>query len=135
MTSYHSVIAGVGSYLPKNVVTNDDLAKKVETSDEWIRERTGIAERRIAAEGEITSDLAFAAARAALDNAGMTVDDIDLIILATTTPDNTFPATATKVQSALGMTHGAPAFDVQAVCSGFVYAMSIVEKFIRSGSH
>jgi len=116
---YRSFVAGCGAYLPERVVENAELATLVDTSDEWIVERTGIHRRHIAAAGETTSDLAYAAARAALRNADMTVDDIDLIVLATATPDNTFPATATQVQARLGMAHGA-AFDVQAVCSGFV---------------
>ncbi|MCZ6763921.1 MAG: 3-oxoacyl-ACP synthase, partial [Alphaproteobacteria bacterium] len=112
-----SRIVGCGSYLPERIVTNDELAARVDTSDAWIRERTGIEARHIAAEGETTSDLAFNAARAALDDAGLTPADIDMIVLATSTPDETFPATATVVQSHLGMTHGM-AFDIQAVCSG-----------------
>jgi len=115
-------------------MTNDDLAKLVDTSDEWIAARTGIRSRHIAAEGELTSDLALAAAKAALKNAGMDATDIDLIILATSTPDNTFPATAVTVQAELGITHGA-AFDVNAVCAGFVYAMSVADNFLRAGSH
>ena len=116
MTDKHSIIRSVGAYLPAHVMTNDDLAKKVDTSDEWIVQRTGIRQRHIAAEGENTSDLATAAGRKALENAGLTPDDIDLIIVATTTPDMTFPATAAVVQQKLGMHHGA-AFDIQAVCS------------------
>lgn len=127
-----SVITGCGSFLPENVVTNDELAKRVDTSDEWIRQRTGIHERRIAAEGEKTSDLAIAAAEAALASAGITGADIDLIVLATATPDETFPATATRVQAAIGM-HGGAAFDVQAVCSGFIYALNVGDNFIRLG--
>jgi 3-oxoacyl-[acyl-carrier-protein] synthase III len=127
-----SVIAGCGTFLPENIVTNDDLATRVDTSDEWIRQRTGIHERRIAAEGEKTSDLAIAAAEAALASAGIEGADIDLIVLATATPDETFPATATKVQAAIGMLGGA-AFDVQAVCSGFVYALNVGDNFIRLG--
>jgi 3-oxoacyl-[acyl-carrier-protein] synthase-3 len=125
-----SVIAGCGTFLPENIVTNDDLAARVDTSDEWIRQRTGIHERRIAAEGEKTSDLAIAAAEAALASAGIKGADIDLIVLATATPDETFPATATKVQAAIGM-HGGAAFDVQAVCSGFIYALNVGDNFIR----
>jgi 3-oxoacyl-[acyl-carrier-protein] synthase-3 len=128
-----SVVRGIGSYLPAKAVTNNDLAAIVDTSDEWIVERTGIRQRHIAAEGETTCDLAVAAARAALDNAGMSAADIDLIVLATSTPDNTFPATATSVQAALGMTHGA-AFDVQAVCSGFVYALSVADAMLKAGT-
>ncbi|HYD98162.1 MAG TPA: beta-ketoacyl-ACP synthase III [Alphaproteobacteria bacterium] len=127
-----SVVAGCGASLPRQKVTNDDLARRIDTSDEWISQRTGIRSRHIATEDELTSDLALAAARAALADAGMGVADIDLIVLATTTPDNTFPATATKVQAALGMKHGF-AFDVQAVCSGFVYALAMADNFIRTG--
>ncbi len=127
-----AVVKGLGTYLPKRVVTNAELAETVDTTDEWIVERTGISKRHIAADGEFTSDLAITAARAALDNADMPADEIDLIILATSTPDNTFPATATAVQSALGITRGA-AFDVQAVCSGFVYALTTANSFILSG--
>jgi 3-oxoacyl-[acyl-carrier-protein] synthase-3 len=127
-----SVIAGFGTFLPENIVTNDDLAARVDTSDEWIRQRTGIHERRIAAEGEKTSDLAIAAAEAALASAGIEGADIDLIVLATATPDETFPATATRVQAAIGM-HGGAAFDVQAVCSGFIYALNVGDNFIRLG--
>lgn len=132
MTVLRSRIVGVGSYLPERVVTNEELAKRVATTDEWIVERTGIRERHIAAEGEKTSDLAIAAARRALREAGLTGPDIDLIVLATATPDNTFPSTASRVQAALGMTGGA-AFDVQAVCSGFIYALTVADNFIRAG--
>src|SRR5215470_7659043 len=121
-----SQIAGCGAYLPQRIVTNYELADRLDTSDEWIRQRTGIGERRIAAPGELTSDLAVSASRRALQRAGLGGDDIDLIVLATATPDNTFPATASKVQAQLGMTRGA-AFDVQAVCSGFVYALAIAD--------
>jgi 3-oxoacyl-[acyl-carrier-protein] synthase III len=134
MTRIKSVIRGVGSQLPKRVLTNDDMSKIVDTSDAWIRERTGIRQRHIAGEGETTRSLATAAAQKALDHAGMTASDIDLIILATSTPDNTFPATAALVQADLGITQGA-AFDVQAVCSGFVYAMTTADNFIRAGQH
>ncbi len=127
-----SQIIGFGSYLPKDVVTNDDLAKKIDTSDEWIRKRTGIAQRHIAADGELTSDIAEQAARAALKNAGVATDDIDLIVLATATPDNTFPATATRVQSNLGIRRGV-AFDVQAVCAGYVYALATADNMLRLG--
>ena len=127
-----SQIIGFGSYLPKDVVTNADLAKKIDTSDEWIRKRTGIAQRHIAADGELTSDLAQQAARAALQNAGVTTDEIDLIVLATATPDNTFPATATRVQSNLDIRRGA-AFDVQAVCAGYVYALATADNMLRLG--
>src|SRR5262245_39205046 len=127
-----TVIKGVGGYLPQRVVTNDDLAKMVDTSDSWIMARTGIKERRIAAEGELTSFMGAVAARAALDDAGMTPDDIDLIILATSTPDQTFPATAVTIQAELGITHGA-AFDMQAVCSGFVFALATADSHLKSG--
>jgi len=127
-----SLIAGCGGYLPEQVLTNHDLAARLDTSDEWIRQRTGIAERRIAAPGELTSDLATAAARRALDHAGMSGNDLDLIVLATATPDQTFPATATKVQAQLGMKRGA-AFDIQAVCSGFIFALSVADNALRLG--
>jgi 3-oxoacyl-[acyl-carrier-protein] synthase-3 len=126
-------VIGSGACLPANIVTNDDLAKRVDTSDEWIRERTGIRQRHIAAEGEKTSDLALGAARAALIDAGIDAGELDMIICATTTPDESFPATATIVQSRLGMTRGA-AFDVQAVCSGFIYGMGIADSLIRTGA-
>jgi 3-oxoacyl-[acyl-carrier-protein] synthase-3 len=132
VTVYRSVVRGVGSYLPARTLTNAELAKQVDTSDEWIVQRTGIRERHIAAEGEKTSDLAIAAAKAALANAGMSAADIDLIVLATSTPDLTFPATATIVQAELGIHKGA-AFDLQAVCSGFVYGMSNADQYLRSG--
>ncbi|NBX65810.1 MAG: ketoacyl-ACP synthase III [Proteobacteria bacterium] len=124
-------IRSTGSYLPERVVTNAELSRKVETSDEWIVQRTGIKERRIAAEGELTSHMATAAARMALENAKLTPADIDAIVVATTTPDDTFPAVAVKVQAALGMTHGF-AFDVQAVCSGFVYALATASGIIAN---
>lgn len=127
-----SVIVGCGSYLPQRVVTNAELAQKVETTDEWIVERTGIRSRHIAADGETTADLATHAARDALAHAGIDGKDIGLIVLATATPDNTFPATAAKVQARLGCL-GAPAFDVQAVCSGFVYALAVADNFIKAG--
>lgn len=130
----YSRILGTGSYLPARILTNADLEKLVETNDQWIVERTGIRERHIAAEGEFTSDLATFAARAALDVAGLAVDDIDLLLVATTTPDLVFPSTACIVQSKLGMTTGKPAFDLQAVCSGFVYAMSVADQFIKTGA-
>lgn len=132
MSEYHSIAIGCGSYLPQRVLSNTELAKMVDTSDEWIAERTGIHSRHIAADGEYTSDLAIAAARKAMTAAGVQAGDIDLIVLATATPDNTFPATATKVQAAIGMTGGA-AFDIQAVCSGFIYAMSVADNFIKAG--
>ena len=125
-------IAGVGSYLPERIMTNAELARVVDTTDEWIVERTGIRERHIAAEGEFTSHLALRAAERAMAAAGVGAGDIDLIVLATATPDNTFPATATKVQAALGMTRGV-AFDVQAVCSGFIYALAVADNFIKAG--
>lgn len=127
-----SVILGCGAYLPERIVTNDDLPEELETSDEWIRQRTGICERRIAADGETTSDLALNACRDALDRAGCSVDEIDILVVATATPDNTFPATATRVQAELGMQRGA-AFDVQAVCSGFIFALSMADNMIRLG--
>jgi 3-oxoacyl-[acyl-carrier-protein] synthase-3 len=127
-----SVFKGVGSALPRNVVTNDDLAKQVDTSDEWIRERTGIAQRYIAGEGETTSSLAIRAAQAALDDADMTIEDIDLIVLATATPDVTFPSTATIVQKGLGGA-GFAAFDVAAVCSGFLYALGTADSMLKNG--
>jgi 3-oxoacyl-[acyl-carrier-protein] synthase-3 len=132
VTVYRSVVRGVGSYLPARTLTNAELAKQVDTSDEWIVQRTGIRERHIAAEGEKTSDLAVAAAKAALAHAGMSAADIDLIVVATSTPDLTFPATATIVQAELGIQKGA-AFDLQAVCSGFVYGMSNADQYLRSG--
>lgn len=127
-----SVVQGCGSYLPERVVTNEELSKTVETTDEWIRQRTGICQRHIAAEGEFTSHLAIKASQRALDHAGIDAADLDLIVLATATPDQTFPATATRVQAALGMTKGA-AFDVQAVCAGFVYGVSVADSLIKSG--
>ncbi len=127
-----AVVLGCGAYLPARIVTNDELATRVDTSDEWIRQRTGITQRHIAADGELTSDLAFAAAVRALEHAGVGASDLDLIVLATSTPDETFPATAVKVQHRLGMTRGA-AFDVQAVCSGFVYALAVADNFIKAG--
>lgn len=127
-----SVILGTGSALPARRVSNEELSQTVDTSDEWITERTGIKSRYIAAPEETTSTLAIAAARAALDAAGLQGDEIDLIVLATATPDNTFPATATKVQAAIGMTGGA-AFDVAAVCSGFLYALSVADSMMRTG--
>jgi len=132
VTKIRSVIRGVGSYLPARAVSNAELAKTVDTSDEWIQQRVGIKQRHIAAEGEFTSDLAAAAARAALDNAGLSIDDIDLIVVATTTPDYTFPSAATLVQMKLGMNHGF-AFDIQAVCSGFVYAVTTADSYIKNG--
>jgi 3-oxoacyl-[acyl-carrier-protein] synthase-3 len=127
-----SQIIGCGAYLPETVVTNAELAKRVDTSDEWIRERTGIRQRHIARDGEKTSDLAVEAARRALLDAGVDANELDLIVCATTTPDQTFPATATAIQARLGMNHGA-AFDVQAVCSGFIYGMAVADNFIKTG--
>jgi 3-oxoacyl-[acyl-carrier-protein] synthase-3 len=127
-----SVVVGCGSYLPEKIVTNDELARRMDTSDEWITQRTGIKSRHIAADGEKTSDLALGAARRALAAAGMAPDDIDILVLATATPDETFPATATRVQAALGMNNGA-AFDVHAVCSGFIYGLNVADNFIRVG--
>ncbi len=134
MTVTRSVVLGCGSYLPAQCVSNADLAKRVDTSDEWIVQRTGIRQRHIAADTEVTSDLAVAAARAALAHAGVDAASIDLIVLATSTPDNTFPATAVAVQAALGITQGA-AFDLQAVCSGFVYALATADGLLRTGMH
>jgi len=127
-----SRVAGCGGYLPERVVTNDELAARLDTSDAWIRQRTGIGERHIAATGELTSDLAFHASRRALDRAGMSGSDLDLIVLATATPDETFPSTAVKLQARLGMNHGA-AFDVQAVCSGFIFALATADNALRLG--
>ncbi len=133
MTVLRSVVLGCGSYLPGCILTNDELAKSVQTTDEWIVQRTGIRERRVAAPGELTSDLALHAARAALANAHVEASSIDLIVLGTSTPDQTFPATAVSVQAGLGITHGA-AFDLQAVCSGFVFALSVVDAMLKSGA-
>ncbi|ADP70562.1 3-oxoacyl-(acyl-carrier-protein) synthase III [Rhodomicrobium vannielii ATCC 17100] len=132
MKQTRSVVLGCGSYLPERVLTNQDLARIVDTSDEWISDRSGIKTRHIAADGEMTSDLGIAAARAALDHAGIDPQSLDFIILATSTPDNTFPSTATTIQAGLGLTHGF-AFDVQAVCSGFAYALATADNFIRAG--
>ena len=126
-------IIGTGSYLPEYILTNAELEKRVDTSDEWIVSRTGIRERHIAAENETTSDLATAAARAAIEAAGIEPNQIDLILVATTTPDFIFPSTACLVQQKLGITNACPAFDIQAVCSGFVYALTTANQFIRSG--
>jgi 3-oxoacyl-[acyl-carrier-protein] synthase-3 len=127
-----SHILGCGAYLPKTILTNHDLAKRVDTSDDWIQARTGIRQRHVVASGEKTSDLAVEASRAALADAGIGANDLDYIVCATTTPDETFPATATVVQARLGMTRGA-AFDVQAVCSGFIFGLAVADNFIRSG--
>ncbi|ABE49775.1 beta-ketoacyl-ACP synthase III [Methylobacillus flagellatus] len=132
MTIY-SRILGTGSYLPEKILTNADLERMVDTTDEWIYARTGIRQRHIAAENQFTSDLAFHAAQRALEAAGVEVDAIDLIIVATTTPDHVFPSTACLLQHKLG-NRGAPAFDVQAVCSGFIYAVATADSFIRSGA-
>lgn len=132
METLRSVVKGVGGYLPDRIVTNQDLAQIVDTSDEWITARTGIRERRIAADGELTSAMGLAAAKAALADAGLEPGEIDLIVLATSTPDQTFPATAVTIQAELGITDGA-AFDVQAVCSGFVFAMSTADNYLKSG--
>jgi len=127
-----SVMLGCGSYLPERVVTNKELSKTVDTTDEWIVSRTGIRQRHIAADGELTSDLALKAAQRALEHAKIDSKDVDLVVLATSTPDQTFPATATKVQTGLGMTNGA-AFDIQAVCSGFVFGLAVADNFIKAG--
>jgi len=129
----YSRIAGTGSYLPKKILSNADLEKMVDTTDEWIFTRTGIRERHIVADGEFTSDLALEAAKGAISNAGIEAGDVDLIIVATTTPDKVFPSVAVMVQRKLGIA-GCPAFDVQAVCSGFIYALATADSFIKSGS-
>ncbi len=134
MTMMRSVVLGCGSYLPDRNLSNAELAQQVDTSDEWIVQRTGIRERHIAASGELTSDLALKAAQAALADAKVAADTIDLIVLGTSTPDQTFPATAVSVQAALGITKGA-AFDLQAVCSGFVYGMTVADALLKSGAH
>src|SRR5215475_1775692 len=133
VTMTRSVVLGCGSYLPSRILTNAELAGKVDTSDEWIVQRTGIRERRIAAPGELTSDLAVAAARAALESGAIDARSIDLIVLATSTPDNTFPASAVTVQAGLGITKGA-AFDLQAVCSGFVFGLAAADGLLRTGA-
>jgi len=132
-TGFNTRVIGTGGFLPEKILTNADLEKMVDTSDDWIRERTGITKRHIAGENETTCDLAEKAARLAIEAADIDVNSIDLIIIATTTPDRVFPSTACLLQDRLGI-HGCPAFDVQAVCTGFIYAMSIAEKFIRTGS-
>ena len=134
MTQIRSVVLGCGSYLPERILTNAELASRIDTTDEWIVQRTGIRERHIAAEGEFTSHLAIKAARAALHHARLDAQSIDLIVLATSTPDNTFPATAVAVQEGLGINHGA-AFDLQAVCSGFVFALATADNFLRAGTY
>src|SRR4249920_1582609 len=128
----HATIIGTGGYLPEKVLTNQDLARMVDTSDEWIATRTGIRQRHVAADGEVASDLALAASRKALNAAGIRADQLSLIIVATTTPDMIFPSTACILQAKLGA-GGCPAFDVQAVCSGFVYALATANLFIRAG--
>jgi 3-oxoacyl-[acyl-carrier-protein] synthase III len=133
VTITRSVVLGCGSYLPSRVLTNSELSRMVDTSDEWIAQRTGIRERHIAAEGETTSDMGLAAARAALAAAGVEAQSIDLIVLATSTPDNTFPASAVQIQAGLGITQGA-AFDLQAVCSGFVFGLANADGLIRTGA-
>jgi 3-oxoacyl-[acyl-carrier-protein] synthase III len=132
MNKNTSLILGCGSYLPERILSNGELASQLETSDDWIVGRTGIRQRHIAADGELTSDLATRAAERALSAAGLSAGDVDLIVVGTTTPDDTFPATATRVQAKLGMTRGA-AFDVQAVCSGFIYALAVADSLIRIG--
>ena len=134
MSIIRSVIIGCGGSLPGRIMSNDELSKFVDTSDEWIRERTGIKERHIASEDETTADIGTEAAKQALDRAGVEAADIDLIILATSTPDNTFPATAVEIQARLGITHGA-AFDMQAVCSGFVFGLTTADNFLRCGQY
>ncbi|MEZ5775376.1 MAG: beta-ketoacyl-ACP synthase III [Hyphomicrobiaceae bacterium] len=130
-----SVIRGCGAYLPARVVTNDELARRIDTSDEWIRERTGIHCRHIAADGELTSDLGVQASRQALVRAGIDASEIDLIVCATSTPDRTFPSTAVSIQAKLGVKPGGPAFDVQAVCSGFVYALAVADSLLKGGPY
>jgi len=134
VTMLRSVVLGCGSYLPSRILGNAELSRMVDTSDEWITQRTGIRARHIAAEGETTSDMGLAAARAALAAAGVDAQSIDLIVLATSTPDNTFPASAVSVQAGLGITHGA-AFDLQAVCSGFVFGLATVDGLIKTGAY
>ncbi|MEI8155051.1 MAG: 3-oxoacyl-ACP synthase, partial [Hyphomicrobiales bacterium] len=134
MSVLRSVVLGCGSYLPERVLSNQELAAKVDTTDDWIVQRTGIRQRYIAADGEVTSDLAIQAAKAALASAHVDAQSIDLIVLATSTPDNTFPASAVSVQAGLGITRGA-AFDLQAVCSGFVYGLSITDALLRAGGY
>ena len=132
MSAIRSVIRGTGSYLPDRIMSNAEMSTIVDTSDEWIQERTGIRQRHIAADGELTSDLATRAAQAILSDAGIAAEQVDLIVLATTTPDKTFPATATAVQANLGMGDGA-AFDVQAVCSGFLFALATADSMLKTG--
>ncbi len=132
MNQYRSIIRGTGGYLPTRIMTNADMSEIVETSDEWIQARTGIKQRHVAADDQVTSDLATEAAKVILKNAGVAADQVDLIVLATTTPDKTFPATATAVQAKIGMGHGA-AFDVQAVCSGFLFALATADSMLKTG--
>ena len=132
MSAIRSIVLGCGGYLPEKVMTNAELSQMVDTSDEWITQRTGIRQRHIAADGELTSDMGTHAAKAALEAARLTPDDIDLIVMATATPDNTFPASAVTVQKSLGMNHGA-AFDVQAVCSGFLFALATADSLLKQG--
>lgn len=133
MSIRRSVVRGVGAYLPKRIITNEELSKTVDTTDEWIQQRTGIRERHVAADGEFTSHLGLNAARAALQDAKMDASEVDLIVLATSTPDQTFPATAVTIQAELSIQKGA-AFDLQAVCSGFVFALATADQYLRSGS-
>lgn len=133
MAIIRSVVRGCGAYLPERILTNDELAERVDTSDAWIQERTGIKQRHIAAEGEMTSDLAIAASRQALIRSNVDPSDIDLVVVATSTPDQTFPATAVRVQAELGLQRGGAAFDLQAVCSGFVYAVATADAMLRGG--
>lgn len=133
MTVMRSVVLGHGAYLPERILTNAELAKMVDTSDEWIVQRTGIRQRHIAADGEFTSHLGLKAAQAAIANAGIDTQSIDLIVLATSTPDNTFPATAVAIQHGLGINHGA-AFDLQAVCTGFIFALATADNFLKTGA-
>jgi len=135
MAVIRSIIRGCGAYLPQNTVSNDDLAAKMDTTDAWIRERTGIRQRHIAAKGELTSDLGAAAAKQALVRSGIAPSAIDLVICATATPDRTFPATATAIQAKLGLRPGGAAFDVQAVCTGFIYALTIADSLLKCGDH
>lgn len=129
-----AVVLGTGMYMPERIMMNDEIAKLVDTNDEWIQERTGIKQRHIAADGELTSDLGVKAGKQALANAGVAPESIDLVVLATTSADETMPSTATKIQHQLGITHGA-AFDVNAACSGFVYAMATANSFILHRNH
>ncbi len=135
MAVIRSVVRGVGAYLPERIISNDELSERLDTSDEWIRERTGIRQRHIAADGEFTSDLGIAASRQAMVRSGIDPSDIDVVILATSTPDQTFPATAATIQAELGIQRGAAAFDLQAVCSGFVFALATADSLLRSGPY